>query len=86
MIRDTLLQRITVNPDVMVGKPVIRGTRIPVALIVRMLGQAIPPEEILQEYPSLGRQDIDAALAYAASVLDREDVFPFPVQDKPVPA
>lgn len=50
--------RISVNPEVMVGKPVIRGTRIPVELIVRMLGQGISEEEILKEYPRLQPEDI----------------------------
>jgi uncharacterized protein (DUF433 family) len=46
-----LLERISVNPKVMVGKPVIRGTRIPVELIVKMLAQGIPEKKILDEYP-----------------------------------
>lgn len=69
-------ERIAVDPKIMVGKPVIRGTRIPVELIVRMLGQGISEEEILEEYPRLHAEDIRAALQYAASVLAREDVFP----------
>ena len=83
---DKLLNRITVNPDVMVGKPVIRGTRIPVVTILRMLGQSISPDEILREYPRLERADIDAALAYAAGVVEDEDVFPVSVPDEPVAA
>jgi len=63
---EELLQRITVDPRVMVGKPVIRGTRIPVALILKMLGQRIPTEEILHEYPRLEEVDIHAAMIYAA--------------------
>ena len=74
-----LLGRISVDPDVMVGKPVIRGTRIPVELIVRMLAQGIPKEDILGEYPGLKADDIQAALAYAASLLANEDVFPMTV-------
>lgn len=73
------LQRITVDPMVMVGKPVIRGTRIPVELIVRMLAQGIPESDILREYPRLQPDDIRAALAYAARVLAHEDVFPLTV-------
>jgi len=69
-----LLKRVTVNPEVMVGKPVIRGTRIPVAMILRMMGQSMPLEDILRAYPSLERADIDAALTYAAHVLERRDV------------
>ena len=75
-MNEQLLRRISINPDVMVGKPVIQGTRIPVELIVRMLAQGIPESEILQEYPRLQPDDIRAALAYAAHVLAHEDVFP----------
>ncbi len=80
------LKRITIDPRVMVGKPVIRGTRIPVALILKMLGQGIPVEEILREYPRLGKADIRAAMAYAAHVVEHEDVFPLPALNEAVPA
>ncbi len=73
---EQIRQRITLNPKVMVGKPVIRGTRIPVELIVRMLAQGIPESDILREYPRLQPEDIRAALDYAAQVLAHEDVFP----------
>ena len=69
-------QRITLDPNVMVGKPVIRGTRIPVELIVRMLAQGVSEEEILIEYPRLQPADIRAALTYAAETVAHEDVFP----------
>ena len=72
-------QRITIDPQVMTGKPVIRDTRIPVELIVRMLAQGVSDDDILQEYPRLQREDIRAALAYAAQVLAHEDVFPLAV-------
>jgi len=72
---EQLKQRICVNPRVMAGKPVIRGTRIPVEMIVRMLAQGISEADILQEYPRLQGDDIRAALAYAADVLADEDVF-----------
>ena len=73
------LDRISIDPQVMVGKPVIRGTRIPVELIVRMLAQGIPESDILEEYPRLELEDIRAALNYAAQVLAHEDVFPLAV-------
>jgi uncharacterized protein (DUF433 family) len=73
---EQLLQRIVVDPRIMAGKPVIRGTRIPVELIVRMLAEGVSESDILQEYPPLQPQDIRAALAYAAQVLAHEDVFP----------
>ncbi len=75
-----LLQRIDIDPQVMAGKPVIRGTRIPVELIVRMLAQGIQEPDILREYPRLQPDDIRAALTYAARVLAHEDVFPLGIQ------
>jgi len=83
---DELLQRITVDARVMVGKPVIRGTRIPVALILKMLGQGIPTDEILHEYPRLEEADIHAAMIYAARVVEHEDVFPLPSRGELMPA
>ena len=71
-----LWRRVIADPEVMVGKPVIRGTPIPVELIVRTLAQGIPEAEILREYPRLQPDDIRAALAYAARVLAQEEVFP----------
>jgi len=73
---EELRLRITVDPRVVAGKPVIRGTRIPVELVVRMLGQGIPELDILREYPRLEPLDIRAALTYAAQVLAQEEVFP----------
>jgi uncharacterized protein (DUF433 family)/predicted nuclease of predicted toxin-antitoxin system len=71
-------ERIAIDPKVMSGKPVIRGTRIPVELIVRMVGQGIDDEEILREYPRLAKEDIRAAVSYAADVVAGEDVFNIP--------
>ena len=71
---DQLLERIELNPKVMVGKPVIRGTRVPVELLVRLLAQGIKEDEILRGYPRLEAEDIRAALTYAARVLAHEDV------------
>lgn len=71
---DTYLERISINPKVMVGKPVIRGTRIPVELIVRMVAQGIPFADILAEYPRLTAEDIRAALLFAADSVANEDI------------
>ena len=84
MRSEDLLERITVDPKVMVGKPVIRGTRIPVALILKMLGQGIPTEDVLREYPRLEKVDVEAAIAYAARVVEHEDVFPLPMRREPI--
>jgi uncharacterized protein (DUF433 family) len=77
---EELLQRITINPKVLVGKPVIRGTRISVEHVVRLLAQGISEPEILRQYPHLQPEDVRAALAYAAAVLANEEVFPVLVQ------
>jgi uncharacterized protein (DUF433 family) len=62
-------QRIEMNPDIMGGKPVIRGTRVPVELVLRKLGTGIPPEAILADHPRLALDDIHAAQAFAADYL-----------------
>lgn len=67
-------ERIEVNPEVMLGKPVIRGTRIPVELIIRKLSEGANEETLLEAYPRLTKQDIQAALAYAASSLAHETI------------
>lgn len=66
--------RIEIDPKVMLGKPVIRGTRIPVELIVRKLGEGVSQEELLDAYPRLTTADIQAALRYAADSLAHETV------------
>lgn len=71
-----LLNRITIDPAVMTGKPVIRDTRIPVELIVRMVAQGISFHDILADYPRLTQEDLQAALWYAAFTIANEDVFP----------
>lgn len=64
--------RIEINPAVMLGKPVIRGTRIPVELILRKLSEGATEADLLDAYPHLTRTDIQAALAYAADTLAHE--------------
>jgi len=64
--------RIELNPDVMLGKPVIKGTRVPVELIVRKLGEGASIEDLLDRYPNLKKEDIQAALTYAANTLANE--------------
>jgi len=68
--------RITVDPKVMVGKPIIKGTRITVELILRLLAQGQIVEEILRAYPHLRKEDILAALEYATKIMEAEKVFP----------
>lgn len=65
--------RIEINPEVMQGKPVIRGTRLPVELVLRKLGEGATEEELLDAYPRLRREDIQAAMRYAADTLALEE-------------
>jgi len=69
---DLIQERIEVNPEVMLGKPVIRGTRVTVELVLRKLSEGATEADLLDAYPRLTRQDIQAALAYAASSLAHE--------------
>ncbi|HLY46055.1 MAG TPA: DUF433 domain-containing protein [Stellaceae bacterium] len=66
--------RIEINPKVMGGKPVIRGTRIPVELVLRKLGAGVGAEAILADHPRLTLDDIRAAQAFAADYLADEEV------------
>ncbi len=66
------IDRIEINPEVMLGKPVIRGTRIPVELILRKLAEGATEADLLDGYPRLTKADIHAALAYAADTLSHE--------------
>lgn len=66
------IDRIEIDPDVMLGKPVIRGTRIPVELLVRKLSEGATEADLLDAYPRLVLEDIRAALAFAADSLAHE--------------
>ena len=70
----TLADRITMAPDVMQGKPVIRGTRITVDLVLRKLAEGASEADILDAYPHLSIEDIRAALAYAADTVSHETI------------
>jgi uncharacterized protein (DUF433 family) len=67
-------ERIEINPNVMDGKPVVRGTRVPVELVLRKLGAGMSPEAILKDHPRLALEDIHAAQAFAADYLADEDI------------
>jgi uncharacterized protein (DUF433 family) len=69
----TLTERIELNPRVMQGKPVIRGTRIPVELILRKLSEGATEDELLDAYPRLTHADIQAAIGYAADTVAHEE-------------
>jgi len=70
--------RITVDPNVLVGKPIIRGTRISVEFVVDLLGRGWTTEQILREYDHLTAADVQACLAYASDVLKSERVYLLP--------
>jgi uncharacterized protein (DUF433 family) len=69
----TITDRIEINPKVMMGKPVIRGTRLTVELILRKLSEGANEKELLEAYPRLSRQDIQAAIRFAADTLAHEE-------------
>ena len=62
----TITNRIEINPNVMMGKPVVRGTRIPIELILRKLSEGATEDDLLDAYPRLKVEDIQAAIGYAA--------------------
>jgi uncharacterized protein (DUF433 family) len=71
-------ERIIIDPALMVGKPVIKGTRITVEFVVDLLARGWKVEEILSNYPGLQPEDIQACLVYASVVLHEEKVYPLP--------
>ncbi len=66
--------KIAVNPNVMLGKPCIKGTRITVELIIKKLSEGASIDDIIEGYPKLTVEDIRAALAYSADVISREEL------------
>ena len=69
---ERLLNRIVIDPEILSGKPVIKGTRIPVYLVVELVADEMNTEQILKEYAELKPDDIKAALLYASRLLKRE--------------
>ncbi|OGL46219.1 MAG: antitoxin [Candidatus Schekmanbacteria bacterium RBG_16_38_11] len=67
-------ERITIDPNIMLGKPVIKGTRVTVELILKKLSEGMSTEELLEAYPHLKREDILSALSYSADVISREEL------------
>ncbi len=75
-----LLERITLNPKIMVGKPVIRGTRLTVEFILNLLAHGASVAEILDEYHGLAPEDIQACLLFARESLSRTEFMPLVVE------
>ena len=69
-----MLERITYDPNILGGKPIIKGTRISVQFILELLGGEMSMDEILTEYPHLQREDILTALDYAAKTIANEEI------------
>ena len=72
---EDLLKRITFDKDVLCGKPLIRGLRISVEMILELLAKGATEQEILEDYPQLEPNDLRAALLYAHHIVATEDVF-----------
>lgn len=70
-------ERIVIDPNILVGKPVIKGTRLAVEFIVDLLAQGWSEEDLLDNYPGLTSEDIQACLGYASAILQAERVYPF---------
>ena len=75
-----ILDRIVINPKVMVGKPVIKGTRLTVEFLLGLLAQGATQEEILQEYQGLEFEDIQACILFAVRSLERTDFMPLALE------
>ncbi|MGK4003670.1 DUF433 domain-containing protein [Sorangium sp. So ce1036] len=76
MTNHHLLERITVHPDVMAGKPVVRGTRLTVPFLLGLLAHGASMDEILEEYEGLTREDIQACLLFASRSLEQTSFLP----------
>lgn len=68
MDEEGLLTRVVVTPEVCGGKPHVRGTRIEIAVVLDALGEGLSPDEVIEHYPALTRDDIRAAMLYAAEL------------------
>ena len=67
---------ISIDPKILVGKPVVKGTRIAVELVIDLMAQGWSQEQILDNYPNLTAEDVRACLAYASEILHSERVYP----------
>ena len=72
-----------VDPRIMVGKPVVRGTRIPVELVLKRLAQDLDLQTLFEAYPRLTREDVQACLEYAQTLVAGEEVYPAPAALSP---
>ena len=75
-------ERIIIDSKILVGKPVIKGTRLAVEFIIDLLAQGWTEQDILRNYPGITREDIQACLAYASETLKIEKIYTFPFSDQ----
>ena len=68
--------RITIDPKILVGKPVVRGTRVPVELVLKHLAENLDVDDVIQAYPRLTIEDIRACVAYAQALVEGEELVP----------
>jgi len=80
MKEQQLLKRITLNPKIMVGKPVIKGTRLTVEYILNLLAHGATAAEILEEYKGISTEDIQACLLFATKSLENTDFMPLEME------
>ena len=74
MREEELLRQVVIDPKVMLGKPIIRGTRLPVEIIIEKIAYGATFDELRKDYPFLSDEDAKAALLYAARSLAREEI------------
>lgn len=75
MTKEEIANRIETDPDIMVGKPVVKGTRLTVELILRQLANGQTIEELIKNYPQLTKEDIFACIGYATDLIETEKVY-----------
>ncbi len=76
---ENLLSRITINPQILLGKPTIRGMRISLEQILLALAAGVSEQELLEDYPELEREDFQAVFMYTASLVSQEQVLPIEI-------
>jgi len=74
-MRIKVMRRIEINPEILSGKPVIKGTRIPVYVILNLLSEGYSINEIIEFYPDLTREDILECIKYASKVIERQEIY-----------
>lgn len=74
-------ERIVIDPEILTGKPIIKGTRLAVEFVIDLLAQGWSEQEILRNYPGITKEDIQACLAYASETLKLEKVYSLPLNE-----